>query len=74
VVLKIRSDQFFKEARANHPELESAVQQFLLGSHSPEIQAIKQRLRSFLLWDKALQQQIQNLFKQLSVQAVLSDA
>ena len=70
----MRIEGFFKEARVNQPDVESAVQQFLLGSHSPEIQAIKQRLRSFLLWDKALQQQIQNLFKQLSVQAVLSDA
>ena len=70
----MKIEGFFKEARVNQPDVESAVQQFLLGSHSPEIQAIKHRLRSFLLWDKALQQQIQNLFKQLSVQAVLSDA
>ena len=70
----MRIEGFFKEARVSQHGLESTVQQFLLGSHSPEIEAIKQRLRSFLLWDKALQQQIQNLFKQLSVQAVLSDA
>lgn len=70
----MKIEGFFKEARVNQPELEIAIQQFLLGSHSPEIESIKQRLRSFLLWDKALQQQIQNLFKQLSVQTVLSNA
>ena len=70
----MRIEGFFKEARVNNPELENAVQEFLSNSHSPEIQLIQQRLRPFLLWDKALQQQIQNLFKQLSVQAVLSDA
>jgi hypothetical protein len=61
---------FEKESRINQPELELAIAEFLSGSHSPEVEAIKKRLRPHLLWDKQLQKQIQSLFKRLSVQVL----
>jgi len=61
---------FDKESRMNHPEPELAIEEFLSGSHSTEVEAIKTRLRPHLLWDKQLQKQIQSLFKKLSVQVL----
>jgi hypothetical protein len=61
---------FEKESRINQPELELAITEFLKGSHSPEIEAMKRKLRPHLLWDKQLQKQIQSLFKKLSIQTL----
>ena len=59
----LQMEGFEKESRSNHPELELTIQEFLKGLHSPEIEAMKQKLRPYLLWDKQLQKQIKALFK-----------
>ena len=59
----LQMEGFEKESRSNHPELELTIQEFLKGIHCPEIEAMKQKLRPHLLWDKQLQKQIKTLFK-----------
>ncbi len=66
----LEMEGFEKESRINHPELDLAIAQFLQDSHSPEIEAMKRKLRPHLLWDKLLQKQIQGLFKKLPAQTL----
>jgi hypothetical protein len=59
----LQMEGFEKESQLKYPELELTIQEFLKGLHSPEIEAMKQKLRPHLLWDKQLQKQIKTLFK-----------
>jgi hypothetical protein len=67
----LQAEGFAQASRSNHPELEKSMVDFLTSSHSPEIEAIKSRLKPFLLWDKRVEKQMRGLFKTLSSQSLV---
>ncbi|SMC82931.1 hypothetical protein SAMN06296008_1225 [Polynucleobacter kasalickyi] len=69
----IKVKGFLKGFRSKNPNLEQAIQLFFIGSHPPEIESIKNRLKPFFLVDNNTKKQIRNLFMKLSSKSQLEE-